>query len=284
MRRALWWIPLALACNLVHAQVVEGGNSRVATANAVTPGCNEADGGAGATAAAASCDAQGYTAVASASASSTLSADGGTASASAYGVATSTGSISNFTATGSGNGQIALSWSMLSATHYSLSVTVAGGGTAAFSDGMSGPLPPSGILPADVYQLNVGATALAQARDINGVETVIAGPVSASARVSFAEVGSTTLILGTVLAGGVGTPGLLVEARVGGTVVASTLTGDDGSYLLPDLPGTVTLRISDPAGGFAPRLSAPLMPPATFDVDLEPILFADGFEEPGVIP
>ncbi len=276
--RAIAWVVMLFCCGVSSGQVVELSGSRVATANATTPGCSESDGGADATAAAAACDAQGYTAAASAQASFGSSSSGGTVSAFAQGVATSTGSSSNFTATGAGSGQAVVSWSMLSDTHYSLSVTQADGGTASFSDGMSGPLPSSGILPADIYQLRAGADALAQARDINGPETVTAGPAQASARVRFAVVGSTTLILGTVLAGGTGAPGLLVEALVGGSVVDSTLTGDDGSYLLPDLPGTVTLRISDPAGGFAPLISAPLSPPATFNADLEPVLFADGFE------
>ncbi len=282
MRRAAWWIPLIFFQGIASAQVTELGESRLASATATTPGCSESDGGADATAAAASCDAQGYTAAASAQASFTTSTSGGTVSASAQGVATSTGSPANQTATGSGSGQAVVSWSMASDTHYSLSITVSGGGMASFSDGISGPLPSSGILAADDYELRAGADALAQAQDINGVETVMAGPADASARVHFAVVGSGTLILGIVLADGVGTPGLLVEALDGGSVVASTLTGDDGSYLLPDLLGVVTLRISDPAGGFATQISGPLAPPATFNADLVPILFADGFESTGM--
>ena len=274
----LLWILLIFFPNVVPAQVFDLGGSLRATATATTPGCTQSDGGGGATQAVASCAAQGYTAAGSARASLISSTSGGSVSAFGEGAATATGSISNFTASGLGDGGAVVSWSMISNTHYSLSTSASGGGTASFSDGLSGPLPPSGTLPTDIYTLRADAFAFAQAQDINGAESVTAGPLEASARVTFAVVGSSTLILGTVLAGGVGKPGLLVEALDGGTVVASTLTGDDGSYLLPDLPGIVTLRISDPEGGFITQVSAPLTPPATFDADLEPIIFADGFE------
>jgi hypothetical protein len=52
-------------------------------------------------------------------------------------------------------------------------------------------------------------------------------------------------------------------------VVATTRTGNDSSYLLDDLPASVTLRISDPANVFASETSSLLFPPTTFDADLE---------------
>ena len=263
----------------VPAQVLELGGSLLATATAETPGCSDSEGGANATEAVASCAAQGYTAAGSAGASLTSSTSGGSASAFAEAAASSTGSSSNFTASGLGNGAAVVSWSMGSDTHYSVSISAAGGASASFSDGTSGPLPPSGVLPADIYQLRADAFASAQAQDINGAESVTDGPKEAFARVTFAVVGSSTLIRGTVLAGVVGRPGLLVEALIGETVVASALTGDDGSFLLPDLPGTVTLRISDPGDSFLTEVSNPLTPPATFITDLESApIFADGFE------
>lgn len=113
---------------------------------------------------------------------------------------------------------------MASDTLYSLSTTISGGASASFSDGSSPPLPPSGTLRPDIYELCASASALAQAQDVNGVEIVTAGPREASAWITFAPVGSPTLIRGTVLAGGAGMAGLLVEARDGGIVIASALT------------------------------------------------------------
>ncbi len=272
-------LALFLCPALTAAQVTELGDSLLASASATMPGCTDTDGGADATEAAAACSTMvGYAAAGSARASFTSSTSGGTVDAFAQASAASIGPPATQTATGAGDGQAVVSWTMGSDTLYSLSTTISGGASASFSDGMSGPLPPSGTLPPDIYELRASASALAQAQDLNGAESVTAGPREASARVTFAPVGSPTLIRGTVLAGGVGTPGLLVEALDGGTVVASTLTGDDGSYLLDGISGPVRLRISDPEGGFASLLSDPLSPPATLNADLEPIIFADGFE------
>jgi hypothetical protein len=62
--------------------------------------------------------------------------------------------------------------------------------------------------------------------------------------------------------------------------VSSTLTGDDGSYLLPAIVGPVTLRISDPEGGFVTQESSLLLPPATIDFDLVPVLSLPALQAP----
>ena len=130
-------------------------------------------------------------------------------------------------------------------------------------------LPPSGVATAsDFYTLRADAFSNALAMDSNGAETVTDGPKSASAQVTFAEVGSSTLIRGTVTSGGVGQRAFLIEALQNGLVIAIATTGDDGTYLLAGLPGTVTIRVSDPEGDLATEFSAPLAPPSTFDAEL----------------
>ncbi len=285
--RLLWWL-LIVFPGVALAQVIEIGESFVATAVAVTPGCTVSDGGADVTNATALCDAQGYTAAGTAQASLNSSETGGDVFAFAEAAATSTGSISNLTATGSGDGAAVVTWLMQSSTHYSRSIAISDGASASFSSDISGPLGPSGIVPGDFYTLRANASALAQAQDINGVESVTDGPRDASMRIVFAVVGSITLIRGTVLADGEGIPGLLIEAMGNESngsegngnqaIVASTLTGDDGSYLLPNLAGTVTLRISDPQGMFLTQVSDPLTPPTSFNTNLLPGIFADSFE------
>jgi hypothetical protein len=134
-----------------------------------------------------------------------------------------------------------------------------------------GTLPASGTLPADIYSLIVSGNAFAVARDINGPETITAIPVTGEGSVRFALVGSMTLVMGVVLADGVGVSGLFVEALdADALVISSTSTGDDGSYLLPELVGVVTVRASDPAGGFVAQQSESLSPPATQNFDLAP--------------
>ncbi len=80
------------------------------------------------------------------------------------------------------------------------------------------------------------------------------------------------------MADGDGIAGLLIEALDAELVVAHTFTGDDGSYLLTDLGGSVTLRISDPEGRFLTQVSDSVTPPATFNANLLPGIFVDGFE------
>jgi hypothetical protein len=272
MRNLLACILLIASPGLATAQAVELGTSILTTANAsVLPGgCSVMDGGGGSTEATASCAAMGSTAAGSAQSSLSSSTSGGSATAFAQASATSSGGPSNLTATGQGGSSALVTWEMLSNTHYSLRTTTSGTGVARLEG--PGPLPPSGILSPGFYTLRAQGTALAQAQDSNGAETVTAGPHTGTADVTFASVGSLTLILGTVTSGGSGAPGLLVEAIDGGAVVASTSTGDDGSYLLPDLPCSVVLRVSDPEGILATQFSGLLVPPATFDADLSAVV------------
>ena len=90
-------------------------------------------------------------------------------------------------------------------------------------------------------------------------------------QLTFARNASISLIMGTALAGGVGRSGLIVEA-LDPAPLATTSTGDDGSYLLPDITGPVTIRVSDPEGNFVTAESAPVSPPATVDFDLAPVV------------
>jgi hypothetical protein len=255
------------------AQVTPQGGSFQTTASANAPGCSDNDGGLGISPAAAACvDGQGYAASAGSSAGFAQDAQGGSATVSAEASATVIGSAAHQQSTGNASGIVGMSWLVGSDVHYSLSSDVSGGGFAQLSDNM-GILPPSGVLAAgNSYGFNAGASAFANAKDVNGAETVIATPSDATAVVTFAVVGSLTLVMGTATAGGGGMAGLLVEALDGSqVVVATTLTGDDGSYLLPSIGTTVTLRISDPGARFATAVSPPLSAPATFDTDLAPI-------------
>jgi hypothetical protein len=268
MRATRLWILLFILPDLAAAQVVEIGTSLLTSASASTPGgCSMMDGGAGFTEATASCAAMGYLGDGSAASSLFSSPAGGSVSVFAVAAATSTGSPSNLTASGQGDSHALVTWQLFSSYHYSLSTSLLDSATASLS-GTSGALPASGVLTPDFYTLRADGTAFALAQDQNGAETITQGPLAASASVTFAAVGSSTLIRGSVLACGVPVQGLLIEALSGESVVASTVTGDDGSYLLPGLPGAVTLRISDPNGVYATEISASLTPPLTFDADL----------------
>lgn len=255
------------------AQVTPLGGSFTSTAGANTPGCSDSDGGAGVSLATASCsDAQGYTAAGSGAAGFTQDANGGQAEASASASASSIGALPPQQSNGSGTGSASMSWFVGSNTYYSLASVSAGSSLVNFSGSM-GSLPPSGILATGTYGLAVSAGANATASDVGGAQVVNATPASALGTLTFAAVGSPTLVRGTVTAAGLGRSGLLVEVLGpdrGSEGVIRTLTGDDGSYLLPFLVGAVTLRVSDPDGGFAPVISPPLTPPTVFDVDLAP--------------
>jgi hypothetical protein len=78
---------------------------------------------------------------------------------------------------------------------------------------------------------------------------------------------------GVVDFGGVPVPGVTVKASQAGKTVTAT-TGDDGSYLLPDLAdGNWTIEVD--MTGFAPLkqdvVIAPTMPPAQWDLKLLPV-------------
>jgi len=219
------------------------------------------------TEASAACAAMGYTAVAHAETSLVASTSGGSVSVYGEASAHATGSPSQLNASGQATSIANITWYVSSNVHYSLSTAVQGGASASFQDS-GGPLPPSGVLTTGYYTLYSNGNAYALARDINGAETVSVGPRIASAEVTFASVGSLTLIRGTVLGCGVPVQGLLVEAISGGSVVASAVTGNDGTYLLPDLPGAVDVRISDPNGVYATEVFANQTPPIVFDADL----------------
>ncbi len=256
-----------------RAEVFLQGESILTVATAQTLGCTDSDGGGGATEATAACAAFGYTAAASAQTSSSASASGGSVSVLAEGGATSVGGNGNQNASGNGTSTAVITWQMTTDTHYSVSslaLPTPGNATAGLEDAVGNPLATSGVVPAGFYVLLAHTMASALAQDVNGAESVSAGPFSASAHVTFAEVGSPTLVLGTITVAGVGRPGLVVDAFVGQTIVASAITAADGSYLLPNLPGTVTLEISDPTGVLAMQTSGPLTPPQTVNVDLPP--------------
>jgi hypothetical protein len=256
-----------------RAEVFVQGNSILTVATAFTLGCNESHGGGGATDALALCAANGYTAGAAAHTESGASASGGSVSVFAEAGATSVGGSANRTASGNGTSTAVITWQMTTDTHYavsSVSLPTPANASAVFEDTLGNPLATSGVLAPGFYVLRGTTMASAFAMDVNGAESVSAGPFSASADVTFADVGSPTLVLGTITVGGLGTAGLRVDALASQTVVASAITAADGTYLLPDLPGTITLRISDPTGVVPTKTSGALSPPQTFDLDLPP--------------
>lgn len=174
-------------------------------------------------------------------------------------------------ANGSGSANAVRNWFLTNDTLYSLAVAKSAEfeGGAALANAIvsfSGGSAASGLLTSGTYSMTASVTAAA-----GGIETGLltgAASASANARLTFAEAASPTLVQGTVLGEGIGLPGLLVEALDRATVIDSALTGDDGSYLLPLVTTSVTLRVSDPAGGFTTVESTLLAPPATFDTDL----------------
>lgn len=263
MRFVLLLVSLLIA-PAAFAQITPLGGSVNASVNVSAQGCSQGDGGVGSTQASAACSINGYAAAAGSTATVTVHSFGGVVSGSAEGGATVPGLGSSGQSNAVATGNVAHTWQLGANTHYTLMTETSGGGAVDFGSG----LPPSGILSPGFYGLLVNTHISLVALDWMGPETVIAVPESAMGRVTFAEVGSPTLILGQVLAGGAAQPGLLVEALDGGVVVASALTANDGAYLLPDLGPSVMLRISDPQGVFATQFSPLLAPPMTFDADL----------------
>ncbi len=236
--------------------------------------CSDQSGGVGVSAATSSCsDLEGNTAAASAQANATSDARGADFSLVAQVAATAAPPAPGvFSAQGNASASTTAleNWSLAADTFYSFA-----GGTASDSEGastanvfatFSGGVTPSGQLAAGVYSLQ--ASASANAFPIETGELTGAASASASTRITFAEASSSTLIKGIVQAGGLGQPGLLVEAFDGAALIDSALTGDDGSYLLPAVTTSVTVRISDPAGNFFEVESALLTPPTTFDTNL----------------
>lgn len=250
------------------------GDSLQTSAIVSMPGCTLSDGGANVPAAMIDCASQGYSAAASAAYTASATNAGGAVSVFAESAAGSIGGGAGQAASGSGTAIASITWQMTSSTHYSLAVTqdpTPGGATVVFQTSTGAALPPSGIVAAGFYDLRGDAIAFSLAEDDGGVQTVSVGPLTAAGEVSFAPVGSSSLVRGTVTAGGSAAPGLLVEALVGASIVAATTTGLDGTYLLDGLPGPVEIRVSDPALVLATQQSGVLTPPAVYDVDLAPI-------------
>ncbi len=253
------------------AEVFLQGTSILGLATAQTLGCNESDGGGGATQAQASCSFAGYAASASAEAEASGSTTGGQVRVFAEASASSVGGNQQNTASGVGTATVVVSWQITSDTQYSVESVVdsaPGGGTAGFTEGDGTPLPASGLLPAGFYALRADASAIALAEDRNGVEVSNVGPFNATARVVFAPVDSPSLLFGKVTSRSVGVGGLELAALVGGNVVATTRSGDDGGYLIDGLPGAVEIRVSDPTGQLPTALFGPVTPPARFDIEL----------------
>jgi hypothetical protein len=271
MRSLVLFALLLVAAPSATAQILFQGGSFQTSVAANTPGCSDdLGGGVGVSPATASCVTGGYAAVANGAAGFSTHPNGGEVTASGEATATSVGPPSQGQSSANSTNNAGANWKLSVPTHYSLVTDISGGAFVNFSGpGVAFPPPPSGILTGVDYGLNASVAVSATARDSNGAETVTAVPQAGAIVVTFAEVNSPTLIMGTVLAGGSPMPSLLIEALEGPVVVATTRTGNDSSYLLDDLPASVTLRISDPTNVFASETSSLLFPPTTFDADLE---------------
>lgn len=279
MRLAIVLVLLILPIPVSAQVVLQGGSFQTSSsANTTASGgatCSDPQGGVNVPMAASSCaDADGNTAAGSAQAIVFVDTQGADFSlTTSGGGAVTVGAPGPLTAqaNGGGSANAVRNWFMTNDTLYSMAVATGAdfaGHAAAASVfvGFSGGSAASGLLSSGSYALNANVSATA-----GGIETgLLTGAASASAdvRLTFAEAASPTLVRGTVLAEGVGLPGLLVEAFDGATLIDSALTGDDGSYLLPGVTTSVTLRVSDPEGAFATIESGLLAPPATFDTDL----------------
>lgn len=264
---ALLLAPAALA------QITFDGGSFQTEVSAGTPGCLD-DGidGVGVSPGTASCTTGGYSAVASATAGFSSQANGGEVTAAGEAEAATTGGPPLESSTAISTSTAGAAWILGAPAHYSLVIESAGGAFTNFSGmGVPFPAPPSGIVTGTNYSLNVSVNMTAAANDLSGAEIVVATPQTVTASVTFAPVGSPTLIMGTVLAGGSAMPNLLIEALDGPVVVATTQTANDGSYLLDGLPASVNIRSSDPSGAFVTETSSLLFPPATYNTDLAPI-------------
>jgi len=276
MRLLATVISLLLLVPAATAQIIFQGGAFQTNVSANTPGCSDFGGDVGLSPASATCTTGGYSAVSSATAGFSTHPKGGATTASAEAAATSIGPPAQDQSSATSTNNASAGWKISVTTHYSLVTETSGGAFVNFSGpGISFPAPASGILTGtgigDGYSLNVSVTASAFALDSGGAQTVTGVPQHVIASVTFAEVGSSTLIMGTVLAGGVAMPNLFVEALDGLVVVATTQTANDGSYLLDGLPTSVTLRISDPNSLFVTETSPLLFPPTTYNADLAPI-------------
>ena len=273
-------LALALAPGLgwvsaASAQFTLSSSSTQTGASAVTPACSDlGNGGVGVPIATASCALPvGYTASASASASFSADAAGGVLSVTVQVDAATPGTTPVEVGNSNAFATSFASWSISAPVLYSVAIT---GTTAPSVQGNGGvSLPPSGSLAAgESLTVSMNPNRSAVARDSGPITAT--GSEGGEASVTLVPVGASDLISGTVLAGGNGMAGLLVEALVSGSPVASTTTASDGSYLLSGLPGLVVLRLSDPGGRFVTELSPSLWPPTTYDADLAPVPSAPG--------
>ncbi|MEM7079628.1 MAG: hypothetical protein AAF513_13480, partial [Pseudomonadota bacterium] len=223
-------------------------------------------------------DAQGNAAAGSANTNAISDTRGGefyVISQAAAGVVQAPGPF-NANATASGNASALENWTLSGDTHFSVALdsqsdfdgtASSANATATFSGGGGAS---SGILSAGTYSMLTSASSNAGASE-SGAQTGAAN-AEAMGRVTFAPVGSPTLVRGTITAGGLAQPGLIVEAFDGTTLIDSALTGDDGSYLLPEVLVAATLRVRDPNGGFQTLETSVLAPPAVFDTNLPPLV------------
>lgn len=237
--------------------------------------CGDLDGGGGFSSATSSCsDLQGETAAASAFTDATSDARGGDFSVDAQAGATAVPAPgpNNARAIATSTSTALENWSLAGDTFYVVSLstvsdpggpTGAANASASFSGGGGAP---SGVLGMGTYSLQATADVSATANE-NGPVTSAAS-ASATARVTFAPVASSTLVRGVVTAGGQPKAGLLVQAWSGPTLLDSALTGDDGNYLLPDVTAPAFLRFSDPLGRYVFVESGVVTPPAVVNADL----------------
>ena len=270
----LRWLALLLAllplsASSASAQFTLSSSSTQTGASASTPSCNDfGNGGVGVPLATASCSGPaGYNVASSASASVVTNANGAALEVSAESAAVTPGTLTSKTSNGNAFATSFASWSVSASVLYSISV--AGSTPLSITGNLGVVLPPAGLLVAgDTLTVSFNPNVTALARDSGPVTDAAAA--SGEAEVTLVPLGASDLIMGTVLADGNAMAGLLVEALVSGSPIASTQTASDGSYLLPGLPGSVVLRLSDPGGQFVTELSPTLTPPATYDADLAP--------------
>jgi hypothetical protein len=248
------------------------GGSFQTSVDVTMPGCQDDAGDVLVSPVSVVCSAGGYSGVASAATGFSGQFDGGEVTASGEAEATSAGPPGTTRSSALSINTASADWTLTAPTHYSLMIESQGGAFVNFSGtGVPFPPPASGVLTGTDYGLAVSVNMSAVANDLGGPTTVVATPQSITAHLTLAEVGSPTLIMGTVLAGGAAMPGLLIEALDGLVVVATTRTASDGSYLLDGIGTSVTLRLSDPGGNFATESSPLLFPPATYNADLTAI-------------
>ncbi len=269
------WLAVSAVAQITPTGLVIVSETTADTRDSIGGSCSDMDGGPGVPSSTSSCsDAQGETAASSAQTVATSDARGGDFSVVAQAGATAVPAPGPQQAFGLATaGANALeNWTLSGDTFYvvALSTTSDPGGptgnasaTATFSGGGGAP---SGLLTAGTYALQATADVSALARETGPVTSAASG--SATARVTFAPALSSTLVRGVGTAGGLPMAGLLVEALDGPVVLDSGLSGDDGSYLLPDVTSPATIRFSDPGGIFQAFESGVVTPPAVVNADL----------------